>query len=70
MTNLFERTSSQWVRYSEYEWKAAEDGTLTRAADADALRQMLSVLKKEEEAPGSRFKLWKGRRKNGKKTDE
>ena len=48
----------------------AEDGTLTRAADADALRQMLSVLKKEEEAPGSRFKLWKGRRKNGKKTDE
>ena len=28
MTNLFERTSSQWVRYSEYEWKAAEDGTL------------------------------------------
>ena len=28
MNNLFERTSSQWVRYSEYEWKAAEDGTL------------------------------------------
>lgn len=28
MTNLFERTSSQWGRYSEYEWKAAEDGTL------------------------------------------
>ena len=28
MKNLFERTSSQWVRYSEYEWKAAEDGTL------------------------------------------
>ena len=28
MTNLFERTSSQWVRYSEYEWKTAADGTL------------------------------------------
>ena len=28
MKNLFERTSSNWVRYSEYEWKAAEDGTL------------------------------------------
>ena len=28
MNNLFERTSSQWVRYSEYEWKAVEDGTL------------------------------------------
>ena len=26
--NLFERTSSNWVRYSEYEWKTAEDGTL------------------------------------------
>ena len=28
MRNLFERTSSHWVRYSEYEWRAAEDGTL------------------------------------------
>ena len=28
MKNLFERTSSNWVRYSEYEWKEAEDGTL------------------------------------------
>ena len=28
MKNLFERTSSNWVRYSEYEWKAAEDGSL------------------------------------------
>lgn len=28
MKHFFERTSSNWVRYSEYEWKAAEDGTL------------------------------------------
>ena len=28
MKHRFERTSSNWVRYSEYEWKAAEDGTL------------------------------------------
>ena len=28
MKNLFERTSSNWVRYSEYEWRTAEDGTL------------------------------------------
>ena len=28
MKNLFERTSSNWVRYSEYEWKETEDGTL------------------------------------------
>jgi hypothetical protein len=29
MKSLFERTSSNWVRYSEYEWRAAEDGTLS-----------------------------------------
>lgn len=28
MRNLFERTSSHWVRYSEYEWRTAKDGTL------------------------------------------
>ena len=28
MKNLFERASSNWVRYSEYEWRVAADGTL------------------------------------------
>ncbi len=28
MKNLFEHTSANWVRYSEYEWKKASDGTL------------------------------------------
>ena len=28
MKNLFERTGSNWVRYSEYEWKKAENGKL------------------------------------------
>lgn len=28
MNNFFECTSSNWVRYSEYEWKSAADGTL------------------------------------------
>ena len=36
MKNLFERTSSNWVRYSEYEWKAAEDGTLFLTPTATA----------------------------------
>ena len=37
MKALFERTSSSWVRYSEYEWKTATDGTLylTPAATAE-----------------------------------
>ena len=36
MKNLFERTSSNWVRYSEYEWKTAEDGTLFLTPTATA----------------------------------
>lgn len=28
MNNFFERTSSNWVRYNEYEWKSTADGTL------------------------------------------
>ena len=28
MNNFFECTSSNWVRYSEYDWKTAADGTL------------------------------------------
>lgn len=28
MKSLFERTRSNWVRYSEYEWKATADGTM------------------------------------------
>ena len=48
----------------------AEDGSLTRVDSAEALRELLSVLKKDEEAPANRVKLWKGRRKNGKKADK
>ena len=36
MKHFFERTSSNWVRYSEYEWKAAKDGTLFLSPTATA----------------------------------
>ena len=36
MKSLFERTSSNWVRYSEYEWKTAEDGNLYLTPTATA----------------------------------
>ena len=36
MKNLFEHTSSTWVRYSEYEWKETEDGTLYLTPTATA----------------------------------
>ena len=26
MTNIFEHTRASWVRYSDYEWRTAEDG--------------------------------------------
>lgn len=36
MKNLFQRTSSHWVRYSEYKWKTAENGTLYLTPTATA----------------------------------
>ena len=50
MKNLFERTSSNWVRYSEYEWKAAEDGTLFLTPTATAQPSIYDPL--SEYCPG------------------
>ena len=36
MKNLFQRTSSHWVRYNEYEWKTAENGMLYLTPTATA----------------------------------
>ena len=36
MKALFERTSSSWVKYSEYEWKTTEDGILYLTPTATA----------------------------------
>lgn len=44
----------------------AEEGSLTRIADAEGLRKILSTLKGEAGSL-NRFKIWKGRLKNGKK---
>ncbi len=45
MRNLFERTSSHWVRYSEYEWRAAEDGTLYLTPAKNAKPEIYDPLK-------------------------
>ncbi|WP_418746779.1 hypothetical protein [Frisingicoccus sp.] len=49
--NLFERTSSAWVRDREYEWKKAEDGTLylipapnARTSIYDPLKEMQEIM--------------------------
>lgn len=44
----------------------AEEGSLTNIADAEGLRKILSTVK-EEGVSLNRFKIWKGRLKNGKK---
>ena len=44
----------------------AEEGTLTKIADAEGLKKILATVK-EETVSLNRFKIWKGRLKNGKK---
>ncbi|MEQ2429313.1 diadenylate cyclase, partial [Enterocloster hominis (ex Hitch et al. 2024)] len=44
----------------------AEEGMLTKIADAEGLKKILSTVK-EESVSLNRFKIWKGRLKNGKK---
>lgn len=47
-----------------------EGGILRRISDAESLRNILSQVNRQEEAGGGRFKIWKGRKKNERKTAE
>ncbi len=47
----------------------AEGGELTRIADGEELKRLLSGVKEDDDST-NRFKLWKGRLMNGKKTDK
>lgn len=46
-----------------------EGGMLRRVSDAETLRKALERMEVQETAPGPRFMLWKGRRKNERKAD-
>ena len=48
----------------------AEGGMLRSVPTAEALRDILSGLMKEEPVSSNRFKIWKGRLINGKKADK
>ncbi len=48
MTNLFERTGSPWVYYTEYEYKQAGDGNFYVTPAADAKPQVYDPLKDPE----------------------
>lgn len=48
MKNLFEHTSSPWIRYSSYEYRTAKDGTLYIVVSKDAKPEMYNPMKDAE----------------------
>ena len=53
MKNLFQKASSPWVRYSEYEYKKAGDGHFYITPAAGAKPEIYDPLKDAEHKVGS-----------------
>ena len=49
MSNLFQRTSSNWVRYDKYEWKNDNEGVLYITPVSDAKVSLYNPLKDSEQ---------------------
>jgi hypothetical protein len=49
MSNLFQKTSSNWVRYDKYEWKEDEEGTLYITPAPDSKPSLYNPLKDSEQ---------------------
>lgn len=49
MSNLFQQTSSNWVRYDKYEWKEDKEGTLYIIPSPDAKVSLYNPLKDSEQ---------------------
>ena len=49
MSNLFQKTSSSWVRYDKYEWKEDKEGTLYITPSPDAKVSLYNPLKDLEQ---------------------
>lgn len=49
MSNLFQKTSSSWVRYDKYEWKEDKEGTLYITPSPDAKVSLYNPLKDSEQ---------------------
>lgn len=47
-----------------------EGGSLRRIADAEMLKEALASMERQEETGSSRFRIWKGKKKNERKTVE
>ena len=68
MKHLFERTSSNWVRYSEYEWKEAKDGNLYLMPAKTAQPSIYDPLAEYQNIVLDAINI--GRMKGGKKSDK
>lgn len=68
---ISEVTDSVTVVVSEETGRVSlvEGGRLRRIEDAEALKAVLSAMEEQEVSGGSRFRIWKGRRKNERKAD-
>lgn len=49
MSNLFQKTSSNWVRYDKYEWKEDKEGALYITPSPDAKMSLYNPLKDSEQ---------------------
>ena len=49
MSNLFQKTSSNWARYDKYEWKEDKEGTLYIIPSPDAKVSLYNPLKNSEQ---------------------
>lgn len=66
---ISETTDSVTIVVSEETGRVsvAQDGHLSKIADADALRALLSKMEEQEETTVNRFRIWKGKKKNERK---
>lgn len=68
---ISEVTDSLTVVVSEETGRVSlvEGGSLRRVSDAESLRKALESIEEPTDTSSGRFKIWKGRRKNERKTD-
>ena len=69
---ISEVTDSMTIVVSEETGRVSlvEGGSLRRIADAEMLKEALASMERQEETGSSRFRIWKGKKKNERKTVE
>ena len=69
---ISEVTDSMTIVVSEENGRVSlvEGGSLRRIADAEMLKEALASMERQEETGSSRFRIWKGKKKNERKTVE